>query len=110
FNDQLREYGRTVLMEADHTANLVAGCYASFPQFDLFTSLSMTYFAAASYCEMARRLGRNHLAQRFLAVDRPAFATATGSLSQALRQNEGFDSTHFTDQVKQTIDCLNVTG
>jgi FADH2 O2-dependent halogenase len=109
-NDELREYGRTVLMEADHTADLLAGCYAAFPQFELFTSLSMAYFAAASYCEMARRLGRNHLAQRFLAIDRPAFATATGSLSQALRGNAGFDSIDFAEQVKQTIDCLNVAG
>src|SRR5262249_14314096 len=105
-----REYGQTTLLEADYTADLLAGCYATFPQFELFTSLSMTYFAAASYCEMARRLGRNHLAQRFLAVGRPTFATATGDLSRTLRQNGGFDSIRFATQVKQTIDCLNVAG
>jgi transcriptional regulator with GAF, ATPase, and Fis domain/2-polyprenyl-6-methoxyphenol hydroxylase-like FAD-dependent oxidoreductase len=110
FNERLREYGQTTLMEADHTAGLLAGCYAAFPQFDLFTALSMTYFAAASYCEMARRLGRNHLAQRFLAVDHPAFAAATESLSQTLRRGDVSDSIRFAAQVKQTIDCLNVAG
>ncbi|MGE0129176.1 MAG: sigma 54-interacting transcriptional regulator [Blastocatellales bacterium] len=109
-NERLHEYGRTTLMEADHLADFIAGCYEAFPQFELFTSLSMAYFAAASYCEMARRLGRNHLAQRFLAVDHPAFANAPGRLSQILRSDDGFDSILFAAQVKQKIDCLNVAG
>ena len=109
-NERLREYSRTTLVEADHTANFIAGCYAAFPQFELFTSLSMVYFAAAGYCEMARRLGRNHLAQRFLAVDHPDFANSTARLSQILRRNDGFDSTLFHAQVKRKIDCLNVAG
>ena len=109
-NERLRDYGRMTLMEADHTADFIAGCYAAFPQFELFTSHSMIYFAAASYCEIARRLGRNHLAQRFLAVDRPAFANAIGRLSRTLRHKDRFDSSLFADQVKQKIDCLNVAG
>ncbi|MGH9767858.1 MAG: sigma 54-interacting transcriptional regulator [Blastocatellia bacterium] len=109
-NDRLREYSRMTLMEADHTADFIAGCYAAFPQFELFTSLSMVYFAAAGYCEMARRLGRNHLAQRFLAIDHSDFANATTRLSQILRHNDGFDSIRFAAQVKQKIDCLNVAG
>jgi FADH2 O2-dependent halogenase len=109
-NERLQEYSRTTLAEADHIADFIAGCYAAFPQFELFTSLSMVYFAAAGYCEMARRLGRNHLAQRFLAVDRPDFANATARLSQILRSNGGFDSTFFAAQVKQEIDRLNVAG
>lgn len=107
---QLREYGRATLKEADHFADFVAGCYAAFPQFDLFTSHSMVYFAAASYCEMARRLGRNHLAQHFLALDRPGFADVTGRFSQTLRHNHCLDSMLFAAQVKQNIDCLNVAG
>jgi len=109
-NERLREYGRTTLAEADHTADFIAGCYAAFPRFELFTSLSMVYFAAAGYCEMARRLGRDHLAQSFMAVDRPAFADATKRLSRTLRHNNRFDSSLFAAQVKQKIDCLNVAG
>jgi FADH2 O2-dependent halogenase len=107
---RLREYGRATLMEADHFADFVAGCYAAFPQFDLFTSLSMVYFAAASYCEMARRLGRDHLAQSFLALDRPDFVNSAGRFSQILRHNPRLDSTLFAAQVKQKIECLNVAG
>src|SRR5262245_4373806 len=109
-NERLSEYGRTTLTEADYTADFIAGCYAAFPRFELFTSLSMAYFAAASYCEMARRLGRNHLAQRFLAIDRPFFADAIGRLSRTLRRNNQFDSGLFAAQMKQKIDCLNVAG
>lgn len=109
-NERLREYGRATLVEADHTADFIAGCYAAFPRFELFTSLSMVYFAAAGYCEMARRLGRNHLAQSFLAVDRPAFADATSHLSRTLRHNDRFEPSLFAAQVKQKIDCLNVAG
>src|SRR5262249_61881209 len=88
----------------------IAGCYSAFPRFELFTSLSMVYFAAAGYCEMARRLGRDHLAQSFMAVDRPAFADATKRLSRTLRHNDRSDSSLFAAQVKQKIDCLNVAG
>ncbi|HEY6404168.1 MAG TPA: sigma 54-interacting transcriptional regulator [Blastocatellia bacterium] len=109
-NERLDEYGRMTLAEADHTADFIAGCYATFPRFELFTSLSMVYFAAAGYCEMARRLGRNHLAQSFLAMDRPAFAEGASRLSRTLRGAAPFDSTLFASQVKQKIDCLNVAG
>ena len=109
-NERLHEYSRTTLAEADHVADFIAGCYAAFPRFELFTSLSMVYFAAAGYCEMARRLGRNHLAQRFLAVDHPDFANATVRLSRILRRNDGFDPAPFAAQVKQEIERLNVAG
>ena len=109
-NQRLGEYGRMTLVEADHTADFIAGCYAAFPRFDLFTSLSMVYFAAASYCEMARRLGRNHLAQRFMALDHPAFAHATSRLSRTLRDDDRFDPSLSASQVKQKIDCFNVAG
>ncbi len=109
-NQRLSEYSRMTLLEADRTADFIAGCYAAFPQFDLFTSLSMVYFAAASYCEMARRLGRNHLAQHFLAVDNPSFADVPVRLSQTLRHNHSFDPVLFASQVKEQIDCLNVAG
>jgi FADH2 O2-dependent halogenase len=51
------EYNEVTLAEADHTARFIAGCYAAFPRFDQFAAYSMFYFAAASFSEMARRLG-----------------------------------------------------
>jgi tetracycline 7-halogenase / FADH2 O2-dependent halogenase len=110
FNERLQDYNRTTLLEADSTADFIAGCYAAFPKFDHFTSLSMVYYAAAGYCEMARRLGRNHLAQQFLALDHPSFARAAGRLSALLRDRNSIDSASFKNQVKRQIDSLNVSG
>ncbi len=64
------EYADVTLAEADHTARFIAGCYAAFPRFEQFAAYSMFYFAAASYSEMARRLGVHAADARFLGADR----------------------------------------
>ena len=70
--DWTRAYEACTLREADHVARLIGGCYASFPYFASFTAFSMFYFAAASFSEMARRLGRP--SRGFLCADDVAFA------------------------------------
>ena len=52
--------------ELDVTEQLVAALYASMADPALFKRLSLLYFAAASYSETARRLGRPQLAPGFL--------------------------------------------
>lgn len=59
--------------ETDNTALLTAACYATFGDFRRFAPLTMLYFVAASYSEMARRLGRPHLAPEFLLGGRGDF-------------------------------------
>jgi FADH2 O2-dependent halogenase len=82
----LAAYARTTLAEADHAARFVAGCYAAFPHFDRFAAFSMFYFAAASFSEMARRLGRT--APGFLFAADDAFTAAMARLS-LLRKGKG---------------------
>src|SRR5262249_35657476 len=106
---RLREYGEITLAEADHTASFIAACFAAFPQFENFTSYSMFYFAAASFSEMARRLGRERLARRFLASDNPAFAAATLELGRALQSGRP-DLKVFEQEVGKRADCLNIAG
>ena len=108
--EQLSEYSATTLAEADHTAQFIAGCYGAFPQFENFVSYSMFYFAAASYSEMARRLGNRHLVQRFLAIDRQPFAAAALELSCLLRQTPSIRPAKFAADVKQSIAPLNIAG
>ncbi|MBK9314477.1 MAG: tryptophan 7-halogenase [Acidobacteria bacterium] len=107
---RLSEYGRTTLVEADHTASFIASCYSSFPRFEHFAAYSMFYFAAASYSEMARRLGCHHLVRRFLAADRQPFAAGMLELGQMLRQSLGTSSATFAAQVKDVIEPLNIAG
>jgi FADH2 O2-dependent halogenase len=63
---RLREYAAATMEEAEASSLLVGGCYAAFRDFPRFAGLSMLYFTAASFSEMARRLNRPHLASRFL--------------------------------------------
>jgi tetracycline 7-halogenase / FADH2 O2-dependent halogenase len=62
----LNEYGRITNAELDVTERLVAALYASMNDPAIFKRLSLLYFAAASYSEAARRLGRPELAPGFL--------------------------------------------
>ena len=100
------DYEQVTLAEADHTARFIAGCYAAFPRFEQFTAYSMFYFAAASFSEMARRLGVNSGAARFLGADRTAFADALARLSP---QSHGPDPQYASD-VARSIDALNIAG
>ena len=84
----LREYERITLMELDRAAGLVAKLYANFEEFEKFCAFSMSYFAAASYAEAARRLNRSEKAPTFLAgVDQPIQTINVAGLADLARQN-----------------------
>ena len=54
--------------ESDFLAaeQLVAALYSQMHDFEVFRTLTLLYFAAASFSEAARRLGRSELAPGFL--------------------------------------------
>jgi FADH2 O2-dependent halogenase len=105
---KLHGYAAATYQELDWTARLVSASYASFDDFPTFASLSMFYFAAASYSEMARRLGRDGLVQRYLAADRPDFAPAMASCEDMIRK--GATGPEFAQLVSDSIAPLNVAG
>jgi FADH2 O2-dependent halogenase len=69
----LAYYEQVTLAELDVTEQLVAALYANMDAPALFKRLSLLYFAAASYSETARRLGRPDLAPGFLLSAHPTF-------------------------------------
>jgi tetracycline 7-halogenase / FADH2 O2-dependent halogenase len=69
----LEAYARLTQQELDATEQLVSALYASMTDVPLFKRLSLLYFAAASYSEAARRLGRPELAPGFLLSGHPQF-------------------------------------
>jgi tetracycline 7-halogenase / FADH2 O2-dependent halogenase len=73
FDGRLQEYAAVTQREAATAADLVGGCYAAFADFPGLAALSMLYFVAASYSEMARRLDRRDRASEFLLQNQPAF-------------------------------------
>jgi len=65
-DEALALYAKNTQLELDATERLVAALYATMGDFELFKRLALLYFAAASFSETARRLGRPGLAQGFL--------------------------------------------
>jgi len=70
----LERYATVTQSELDATELLVAALYATMGDPVLFKRLSLLYFAAASYSEAARRLGRADLAPGFLLDEHPSFS------------------------------------
>jgi FADH2 O2-dependent halogenase len=110
----LEAYSETTLAEADHTARFIAGCYAAFPRFDRFTAYSMFYFAAASFSEMARRVGLqpaparapSGIDARFLCAHHEMFRRDTERLSPSLASPDG----DYAADVARAIEPFNIAG
>jgi FADH2 O2-dependent halogenase len=101
----LAEYGRVTLAEADHTARFIAGCYASFPRFEVFTEYSMFYFAAASFADARRRLLPHAAPPGFLGSSDAVFTSALRALSPAVGS-----APHLHQAVADAIEHMNIAG
>ncbi len=113
-SERLAAYGEITLAEVDATADFIGGCYAGMRRFPLFSALSMFYFAAASYSEIARRLGKTDRAKRYLLTDHPTFGKAmracadwVGTQGNAASEEE---IAAFAQRVAEGIQCLNIAG
>jgi len=73
--------------------------------------LSLLYFAAASYAETARRLGKSESASSFLLCGDPVFGPAARALTE--RAVEGLKATErpqLLEQIRQLIEPVNLAG
>jgi FADH2 O2-dependent halogenase len=112
-NSRLAEYGDLTLAEADRVAHYIAACYASFKlPLPFFNALSMFYFVAASFSEMARRMGRSHLVSRFFGADHPNFSEGLNSCTNRILCGEvkTGQAQSFEREVSQLVADLNVAG
>ncbi len=111
---RMEEYEDTTLQEADATADFIGGCYAAMSQFPVFAALSMFYFAAASYSEMARRLDRRHLATRFLLSGHSEFASRLRCCTAWARREKGqatsMEIANFEAFVTDAVNRVNIAG
>ena len=85
FAERVAEYGEATLAESDAAARLVGALYATFDDFPLFSELSKLYFAAASFSEAARRLGKVNLANSFLLTRNPSYGPALRRICDTAR-------------------------
>jgi FADH2 O2-dependent halogenase len=69
------------------------------------------YFAAASYSETARRLGKQHLASSFLLHDHVEFGPICRQLlERAMRLASDQESSRLIEDIRQAIEPIDVAG
>jgi tetracycline 7-halogenase / FADH2 O2-dependent halogenase len=108
---QLEDYSKLTLLELDAAARLVGALYATMDRFDLFAHLSLLYFAAASFSETARRLGKFHLADSFLLCRHPVFAARLRQLCGAALRPPGVKQrADLRRQIREAIAPFDVAG
>jgi FADH2 O2-dependent halogenase len=111
FAERLQSYASQTDNELRAAADLIAALYATMDRFPVFASLSMLYFAAASFSESARRLGKVSLARSFLLHDDPHFGTAIRRCYQraknACTQPE---IDELAKEIAQAIEPINIAG
>ncbi len=105
-------YAETALADADAAALLIAALYASLDDFELFSRLSLLYFAAASFAEAARRLGRPELGGSFLSRDHPAFGPALRGACQAALDHRAREAgrARLERAIDEAVAILDVAG
>jgi FADH2 O2-dependent halogenase len=77
----------------------------------LFKRLSLLYFAAASFSETVRRLGRPHLAPGFLLCEHPAFAGELAACADAAAGRPGgADRCALEARIDRAIEPVDAAG
>ena len=106
------EYGSQTLQELTSTAQLIAALYGNLGEFATFAALSLVYFAAASFTESARRLGRPELAgSAFLAGAHPTFGPRSRAcFARAMRPLSPVERSELIREIHETVAPLDVAG
>ncbi len=113
FSERIAAESDSCLAEADAASRLVAALYANFDDFPAFSDLTMLYFAAASFSEAARRIGKPQRARSFLLHEDPVFGPALRRICEAARMMDGRESAgarELARSIRCAIDPVNVAG
>lgn len=107
----LRDYEQTTLAELDATERLVAALYATMDDPALFKRLSLLYFAAASFSEAGRRLGRPELAPGFLLTGHPSFAAELAACASLAASAPTGAARHVIEaRIDRAIEPFDIAG
>jgi FADH2 O2-dependent halogenase len=110
------DYASDTMADLLAAAQMVAALYASMKHFRMFTSLSLLYFAAVSFAETARRLGRSELAPSFLLRTHPVFAARVRACCQKaikLGRNDVLppgELEKLEQEIAETIEPFDIAG
>jgi tetracycline 7-halogenase / FADH2 O2-dependent halogenase len=102
---------RVTQSELDATERLVAALYATMTDATLFKRLALLYFAAASYSEAARRLGRPELAPGFLLHGHPRFGPELCACAElAMTRVDGAARDALLTRIDQAVEPFDIAG
>jgi FADH2 O2-dependent halogenase len=111
FGSWLDDYAQLTALELGTTARLVGALYATMDRFELFKELSLLYFAAASFSETARRLGKPRLADSFLLCRHPIFAKQLHEFCRAATKPlSAEEARSLGSRIRDTIEPFDVAG
>jgi tetracycline 7-halogenase / FADH2 O2-dependent halogenase len=111
FTARVQSYASLTDNELVATGDLIAALYATMDSFPTFASLSMLYFAAASFSESARRLGKAHLARSFLLHDDPRFGPLMRRCCELAKNNSTqLEMDDLAHEIWQGIEPINIAG
>jgi tetracycline 7-halogenase / FADH2 O2-dependent halogenase len=112
FAQELFNYSMQTTIELVTTERLVAALYATMGDFELFSALALLYFAAASFTESARRLGKQEVAgNTFLLAEHPVFGVRLRyCVDLALRTPTDEARADLLQKIQQTIEPVNIAG
>ena len=109
--DNLRDYASQTDSELLAAARLIASLYRTMGDFPTFRTISLLYFAAASYAETVRRLHKPVMAHGFLLHDDPEFGPQSRRLlKRATSDLSNLDKTQLCEEVYRLIEGFDVAG
>ncbi len=105
----LAQYAEATDAELQQTALLIRALYANMRTPKVFRALSMMYFAAASYSETVRRLGKPELADSFLLCGKQgvAFSRLFAAAGDGISAD---DADSFVQRVQAALEPIDVGG
>ena len=115
FASELASYAETVSRETEFVDLLIAGCYETFHDFELFVTYSMLYFAMVTSFEHRRAMGLQPIETAFLGANEPERWRITQDIHARLRDllAEPVDRAarrSFEEHVCRQIAPYNVAG
>jgi tetracycline 7-halogenase / FADH2 O2-dependent halogenase len=109
FESTFKRYAYQTDAELVAASRLIGALYRNMNDFPVFVSLTLLYFAAVSFSEATRRLGKPELAPSFLLHDDPVFGPAClDILERAQRSRTESESSQLSNDILSAIEPFNV--
>jgi FADH2 O2-dependent halogenase len=111
FETGLHKYANQTRGDFLATSHLIGALYRNMGDFVIFRRLSLLYFAAVSYAETARRLGKPQLANSFLLREDPVYGPECGRLLQlATKKLTALEKQRLEDDILCLVEKFDVAG